>query len=55
MMKIPLTTTWVPVTIPLVGTYAGGVLDGFQWVAGAADQPGSTEITFYVDDIEWRM
>jgi hypothetical protein len=54
--KMMLPTTWTQVTINLTGTYAGGVVDAFTWVAVAADQPiGSSSITFYIDDIEWQM
>ena len=51
-----LTTTWTQYTIPLTGTYAGGVLNGFTWVAAADEIPnGAATETFYIDDIEWSM
>jgi hypothetical protein len=56
LAKSTLSTTWTHYNIPIPdATYSGGVLNGFSWVAGAADQPPTaTEITFYVDDIEWQ-
>jgi hypothetical protein len=55
--KTTLSTTWTQYTIDITGqTYAGGVLNGFAWVAGAVDQPTTVgEITFYVDDIQWTQ
>jgi hypothetical protein len=52
-----LTTSWTPVTIPLTGTYAGGVINGFTWSASNMGQGdgGATSITFFIDDIEWSM
>jgi hypothetical protein len=54
--KMLLPTAWTQVVMPLTGTYAGGVIDGFSLAAAALDQQASvTSITFYVDDIEWLM
>jgi hypothetical protein len=51
-----LGAAWVQTTLYLTGTYAGGVIDGFQWVAGAGNQlNGVSSITFYIDDIQWQM
>jgi hypothetical protein len=55
MMGVVLTTSWMPVTIALTGTYTGGVLAGFGWSAAGGQDAGPGEITFYVDDIEWSM
>ncbi len=57
MPKMALPTAWTKVTISIAGqSYAGGVLNGFAWVAGAGDQPsGASEVTFYIDDIEWTL
>jgi hypothetical protein len=55
--KTTLSTTWTQYTIDITGqTYAGGVLNGFSWVAGAVDQPTTvSEVTFYIDDIQWTQ
>jgi hypothetical protein len=55
--KTTLSTTWTHYNIPIPNAvYAGGVISGFSWTAGSADQPtGTAEVTFYIDDIEWQM
>jgi hypothetical protein len=52
---LTLPTTWTAVSMNISGTYAGGVLKAFEWLAASTNQPaGKQSITFYIDDIQWQ-
>jgi hypothetical protein len=46
-----LTTAWTKYTLPMPGSYAGGVLGAFAWVATA---PNANTVTFFVTGIVWE-
>jgi hypothetical protein len=57
-IHIKLTTSWTTHSIPLNGPYAPAVLTAFGFSVSKSDQPapaGALPVTFYVDDIRWKM